>query len=1224
MPANPTGSATKLFAGWKYSNETDFVNSSLPRTNVSVYATWDVKPTVTFNSTINFNAAKVAGTPTINWLDEIEGVGRYVVEIYDSNSVLVESGTTTSRSFNLDKTKYVAGSAYIAKVKVVLAAQWHDEDVESAFASSNFNYSITPQDIYTVSYQMSSNIYQPIQVTEGNVCGYPATNPTKTGYVFLKWVITEGGDVEFDPATVTASCTVYPKWIAKPVAPTTVTYTDSACNISWTAVEGATMYKYKVNGTGEWIETTNTSITVFGLSKGSNSITMMVKVHNNVLDADVWSEESTCNFTVTTLYVGLNVKGVYTFAEVNASNKIATPADPTKAGYMFVKWTTDNNIYTGRVNFDTKTFDKSIILYAMFYERPAQVTNIEYDEINNKITWDAVTDASYYLVKFGNASSYTKVTTNEYTNVNINGNGTYAISVITVMTVDSVGDIRSEANNINKVIELSAQVVYSADNSQIKVIRADGTHVYVYFAGQTYHMQSGGVYAKYAASDFYSFNGGDESIVMSTDLSKVNVDFTLSYTLSGVSYTKTAMIVPQITSISVGGGYAKYLGAIDASSTRFIDKTNAYTVGTKPNTVSYTTKYIVPIDMTYGTAATFADTEVAFDAAFKISTDNGANYVDCNPSTYGITFDKDTESGRYCLSFGQVIQNTMLKLIITPKYLNTNSKNSQDATGAYSKEYTFALNAGINVYTHEQLKEAFANTAITNINIHDDITASLAANQINLDLSPVNFAGCQQASYNYTNGGLKYSGDIYRRDPVSNNTLVLNGNYFLINAESVARIDGTSNYAEQAIINGPNKDVQNVQIAVFKVSGANYKDSRLVVNNLEINGNTELKGADTSEIRIFSGGHNGFMMCEAALEANNVNVHNTTIAYYYVSSMNYNNYSILNKSIADGNWANSVYVHGTTALSIIDSKMLTSSGATVHFEDRSNSDLTAIERNTSPLYLDSDETTRATELRHDPCFAINSGSTISNWITGSEAWFSAWGFGGIMTPKINGDIQPTVSSAMHTSVLKDYGNSIMKFNLSFMFKPLSAQSQIEILVTDAAGNATAKYTYAGDNVDVIGSENANSGSTSTPVNTTTAGSYTTDPRMQSGQLLVPVNGYTDPCFVRQYIGYVDWCAKYQDSGNNTDYANTNSYYDDYVADDGDLLTPELKAQALSWGENVGNYTFAETTAPSAKINGSSFYSVTLSGSQVGAASNSYITIWLEYGYYEVDTTWWHS
>ncbi len=200
-------------------------------------------------------------------------------------------------------------------------------------------------DYFTVTfYDEGKVLTSPAQqiVLEGAAASAPATNPTKTGYTFSKWVTIDGGSMGYDFAneTVTGTTSIYASWTSDTY---TITY----------KLTGGTLPAGKTNPTTYTIETAEftlqnperTGYTFTGWSgTGLTANTTTVTISKG----STGDREYTANWEAETYTVTLNGKGDsgsdligYTYG-----TGATLPIDWTKTGYSFAGWY-DNKDCTG-------------------------------------------------------------------------------------------------------------------------------------------------------------------------------------------------------------------------------------------------------------------------------------------------------------------------------------------------------------------------------------------------------------------------------------------------------------------------------------------------------------------------------------------------------------------------------------------------------------------------------------------------------------------------------------------------------------------------------------------------------------------------------------------------------------------------------------------------------------------------------------------------------------
>ncbi|WP_062551594.1 InlB B-repeat-containing protein [Peptoniphilus phoceensis] len=239
-------------------------------------------------------------------------------------------------------------------------------------------------------------------------------DPTKDGYTFDGWYTDEGLTKVFDFNTKLTSDTIlYAKWKAK--TPETKVYT-----VIFEASGGDFDGKVEKDNDGKIKEPTaptKKGYKFLGWYDGSTKVTFPYEVTKDVTLKAKWEKVETPaveKFTVT-----FNSKGGSSVAtQTIEKGKTATkPTDPTKKGYTFVAWYTDDGKFVNRFNFSNPVTEDTI-LYAKWEEEkpvvPAKedlyISDIEYDGdyVTGKVTSKgvAVDGATVTLKIDGYKTSY--------------------------------------------------------------------------------------------------------------------------------------------------------------------------------------------------------------------------------------------------------------------------------------------------------------------------------------------------------------------------------------------------------------------------------------------------------------------------------------------------------------------------------------------------------------------------------------------------------------------------------------------------------------------------------------------------------------------------------------------------------------------------------------------------------------------------------------------------
>ena len=193
------------------------------------------------------------------------------------------------------------------------------------------------QDTYTVTFDTDGgSSIDPVMVAKGNLLQKPV-DPTKEGYIFDKWYI---DNVEYDfNKEVTSDITLKATWKKQDGNSFVVTFnSDGGSKINSQTVEKDGTVNKPVNPTKQ-------GYTFVSWQLDGKDYDFSTKVTQNITLKAVWKKVDT--FTVT-----FNSDGGSTVKSQSVEkNKTATkPANPTKAGKIFVSWQLNGKDY----DFSTK------------------------------------------------------------------------------------------------------------------------------------------------------------------------------------------------------------------------------------------------------------------------------------------------------------------------------------------------------------------------------------------------------------------------------------------------------------------------------------------------------------------------------------------------------------------------------------------------------------------------------------------------------------------------------------------------------------------------------------------------------------------------------------------------------------------------------------------------------------------------------------------------------
>ncbi len=368
-------SYAEAFITWQ-SNNIDVITNSGAVTRTSV----DVEVTLIYS--ISYNGQARVGSFTVTVLSEkptLEEIAA-AIEIGFSDgddadhvtqdiilpevSVLDENAIITWSSSNRD---IISGNGVVHR----------DENThliilnfiiiyDNNLASGSFGLTVYPEDVYySVVFDTNGGSYiEDISQLEGTAVSEP-TQPTREDYTFVAWYIDEALTIPYDfTEVVWSDITLYAKWDTNLTYHTITFETNGGIDIPpLLALDNTTISRPTPVREGfifkGWYA--NDSLTI--------PYNFYAPITSNITIYAMW----TVSYTVTFNTVG----GSYVSPiEVQENESITQPSDPTRSGFVFVGWFTDQ-AYTTEFNFYSSiTEDK--ILYAK-WESTAVYFTVSFD-----------------------------------------------------------------------------------------------------------------------------------------------------------------------------------------------------------------------------------------------------------------------------------------------------------------------------------------------------------------------------------------------------------------------------------------------------------------------------------------------------------------------------------------------------------------------------------------------------------------------------------------------------------------------------------------------------------------------------------------------------------------------------------------------------------------------------------------------------------------------------
>jgi uncharacterized repeat protein (TIGR02543 family) len=323
-PTPPTKTGY-TFAGWfannSYMTAYDF-NNMVITGNTVIYAKWNINQyTVSFNS----NGGSAVAPVVTNYNTTIAAPTSPTRMGYTFGGWFKDAGLTSAWNFATDKVTQ----------NTTLYAKWTINQYKVSFDVDGGS-SVAPQ---TVNY--GEKALEP-------------TPPTKTGYTFAGWFANNSymTAYDFNNMVITGNTVIYAKWNinqytvtfdsngGSAVAPVVTNY-----NTTIAAPTHPTRTGYTFGG---WFKDAGlTSAWNFATDKVTQNTTLYVK------------------WTINQYSVSFDVDGGSAVVPqtVNYGEKAVEPAPPTKTGYTFAGWFTDNSFTTG-FDFNNRVITGTTVIYA--------------------------------------------------------------------------------------------------------------------------------------------------------------------------------------------------------------------------------------------------------------------------------------------------------------------------------------------------------------------------------------------------------------------------------------------------------------------------------------------------------------------------------------------------------------------------------------------------------------------------------------------------------------------------------------------------------------------------------------------------------------------------------------------------------------------------------------------------------------------------------------------
>jgi len=411
-----------------------------------------------------------------------------------------------------------------------------------------------------------------------------------------------------------------------------------------------------------------------------------------------------------------------------------------------------------------------------------------------------------------------------------------------------------------------------------------------------------------------------------------------------------------------------------------------------------------------------------------------------------IVFDENVKM--YYINFEalELTDGDVINITVLPHYTTSNQKEN----GIPSYKFTFKVNDGVNVYTEEEMRNAYSDIDIKVINLHSNILIdkdnfngtkgitceNLGFNDVHIDYTnSANNGEYVNNPYNSLDPIGRYS--IFYRRPTVDDSIRISGNYFSIDASQVPLVVDTLNdcfkkgekakivylrcsiffYIQETIEESPlenvtlnlvERDSEGYNKALGEKSVRVYKEAQINIDNLQLAGNGTLLSTEDSFSKD-SGSIDGLIYYNAAAIMNNCVIHNLNEAIKNEShSILWENEVLTIKknlcvvdqcSIYD-NWNNSGILEGDSTFIYRDSKVYSNLGFLLAMKSQDSYTASKFLATGGPVIIPNeidwengeDESTVDTYFSFFPVYA-NDNSIMENWLAGDEAYCANSGIG---------------------------------------------------------------------------------------------------------------------------------------------------------------------------------------------------------------------------------------
>ena len=721
-----------------------------------------------------------------------------------------------------------------------------------------------------------------------------------------------------------------------------------------------------------------------------------------------WEKDEAFNKSTVSFYDGdKEISALEKIVEngTRLSNLIDAPA---KVGYTFAGWYTDAALKTAFV--DGMEVVADLALYAKYEANTYTITvGLDGGEVDGETSLiiPVVYGEEYTIPERPIKNGYEFV---GYT-VTVSGiisefepSGTYVYAENIVVTA-KWSALKADED------EESAELFLNKGSYFKERAAADHPFDYVFVTGKEYKFSTFGEQVEIIGADSV-INVTDTTFTAKAAQENVTLRITKDYNGTQFTFERNAKIVDQVMAFELGADYLSAWG-VDRSS-NFLDA--------KQSAV-----------MSVGKDGYLPDLAILTTGSAKLTMEKA--YVSITVTVDGTpTADFVIENGK--INFNASLVGKEVEISYQPKYALVDTV----------KSVTLQLNEGVNVYTNEELKTAYSNKDVHQINLLRNIIAQASASDLIAGTNnPIN----------------KYEYSVYTRS-VANpaDTITINGNFFKIDGGGLPYAHNGVDGREWAVDGLSGYYVNNMQIGLFlyhctDVNNKYIHNGQATFNDLYLEANNTGDAAESvkyndKEFLIYSGSYHGIVCRGGTINVNNTTIAKTNIAIFTesgdyddalggVSATDSTQQAVqinLYKAKLINSWSNQVYFYNFTKLDIKESYLGVCGGGAIHSDDIAH---------------------KASDTTMCSVVNIDKATKIENYVTGDEAWFRGYGMASMaktVTTGVDGGLKQITASAggalPDTTIVKKDSEGYGRMNLIFIVRS-NADSSTSDWNADAHG-----------------------------------------------------------------------------------------------------------------------------------------------------------------------------